>query len=652
MYKIFLFIISFLLTNVAFAQNYVTEKTVKGKTLKQYEKANQYAFKSQYSGALELLNRTLKSEPRFIDAYIAKARIQFQQKKYREAEQNFEKALALDPSYSHFIYYMLGVTRINLKKFDKAVENLNFYLSTQPKSEKYTLKAQEHIARAQVQAQAYKRPIAFNPQNLGSNINTAGLEYFPSLTVDQQTLVYTVRLGSLSSGQEDFYMSQLVSGKWSKGLPIEGINTPLNEGAQSISANGKLLFFTACHREDGMGECDLMYAEKRDNRWTTAQNLGRPINSKASEKQPSISANGEELYFSSDRKNSDKNMDIYVSRRQKDGTWATPQNLGENINTSGREETPFIHPDGQTLYFMSNGHPGMGQADIFFARRQADGSWGKAQNMGYPINTEHLEGFLVVSLDGKTGYFASDRPDLKGAQGLLDIYSFAIPQHAKPQAVTYVKAKVKDATTGKPLSANVEFTDLNTTQVFASSVTDNEGEFLLCLPMGKDYALNVSKKKYTFHSENFALTGVNSFDKPYLMEIELIPLLDKPSIASDNDSPTPNRAIILKNVFFETASAALRAISLVELNRLKQLLLENPNLNIQINGHTDNVGSDADNLKLSENRAKAVYDYLVKNEINANRLKYKGFGETQPIDTNDTKEGRQNNRRTEFIILK
>ena len=362
------------------------------------------------------------------------------------------------------------------------------------------------------------------------------------------------------------------------------------------------------------------------------------------------------IYFTRGRSYQENDSkDIYVSQRLENGDWSQPKKLSAAVNTDDGDQNPFIHPDGQTLYFMSKGHPGMGGYDLFVTRKDENGAWQTPQNLGYPINTPSNEGALTISLDGKTAYFARDQSQLVAGEASAfdvakpgngtDIFSFELHPDVRPQPVTYVKAKVRDANTQRDLIAEVDFVDLKTGKTHTKSLTDEAGEFLVVLPMGKDYALNVAKQKYLFHSENFALAESNSLTEPYLLNIDLIPIEEK----SNSETPIAKaKPVILKNVFFATGSAELLDASLLELNRLKDLLVENPNLNIQINGHTDNVGSDNDNQTLSTNRAKAVYDFLIKNGITANRLRYKGFGESQPIATNDTEEGRQSNRRTEF----
>jgi len=362
------------------------------------------------------------------------------------------------------------------------------------------------------------------------------------------------------------------------------------------------------------------------------------------------------LYFSSNREGGKGGRDIWLTYRRASGRWAKPINLGTNVNTTADDESPFYHPDGNTLYFMSTGHPGMGGYDLFLSRRTADGNWGTAENLGYPINTKGNEGALFVTLDGRTAFFTNDglkldaaAKDLRNAKNQPDLFTFDLPPAARANPVTYLKATVKDASTQKRLpEATIELIELATGTILSTSTTDTKGNFLTCIPLGKDYALNVNKTNYLFHSENFALSETATQEEPYLLKINLQAIPEKEVVVTDIEKPKP---IILKNVFFESGAATLKSTSLVELNRLHSLLVENPNLNIQINGHTDNVGTDSDNLRLSTNRAKAVQDYLIEKGIAPNRLKYKGFGENQPIDTNDTATGKRNNRRTEFVLF-
>ncbi len=638
--------------------SYLTKKTIKGKAKKYYEKGMQYNLKGENQKALKEFSKSLKASPNFIDGHIQIAAVNYDMKNYESAEVSFEKVLSIDPSYQKKVAYVLGLTEIKLKKYDEAATHLEQYLNSGAKNKALIKKAKQNLSIAKFTAQAINAPVPFQPQSLGDLLNTKNAEYLPSLTADGETLVYTRRVRR----QEDFYISKKVDGKWQEGIPMEDINTDLNEGAQSISADGKLLVFTICNKKGGYGNCDLYFSEVVKDRWTKVANMGASINSKNRETQPSLSADGKALYFASNRPGGFGGMDVWVSYRDENGKWAKPQNLGEEINTDKYDRSPFIHADGQTLYFMSDGHPGMGGHDLFFARLQADGTWGTPQNMGYPINTKADESTLIISLDGTTAYFATDRDKIFNSEaeykekvdGIvnLDLFSFNLYPEARPQQVTYVKAKVIDANTKKALEAKVEFIDLSTGKLHVFSNTDESGTFLICLPLGKNYALNVAKEKYLFHSENFALADKADLDQPYTLEIAMQPVPIIQDETTTAEAPvTTYQPVILRNVFFDTGSAELRSESFIELNLLKNLLEENQKLRIRINGHTDNVGTEEDNLLLSENRAKAVHHYLVEKGIDQSRLSYKGFGESQAIESNETLEGRQSNRRTEFVVV-
>ncbi len=651
MTRFLLFLLVVLCSQNIVAQKYTTLRSAPRSVRTLYERGMRMSLNGQLTAAIAELEKVLAMDPTFIDAHIEWANIKNQQGKLAEAEGGYEKALAIAPGYEPSVLYSLAIVEFEQNKFEEATSHFEQFLQSPGKiSQKRRARAEGYLKNIRFIAEAIQHPVPYEPKNLGPNINTAEAEYLPTITADGETLIYTAVRG----GQEDFYRSRKVDGEWQPGEPIEALNTPNNEGAQSISADGKFIVFTACHRRDGLGSCDLYFSELKNNLWTPVRNIGPPINSAGWESQPSISADGKTLFFVSDRRGGVGGKDLWVSYRQPEGHWSEPQNLGTPVNTPNDEQAPFIHPDGQTLYFMSNGHPGMGGFDLYLSRRQPSGKWAEVQNLGYPINTEGNEGALSISLDGKTAYFATDILKVKeGAssfdnpqgKGTTDIYSFVLPAKIRPQPVTYVKARVSDALSGKRIAAKVEFVELQSGQLFASAKTEDDGEFLVTLPAGKDYALNVSKEKYLFYSDNFALAENEAPGEPFLLDIALVPL------AAGAGEVADAKPVVLKNVFFESGSAELKKESLLELNRLRKLLEDNPGLKIQINGHTDDVGTEEDNLQLSNNRAKAVYDFLVQNGVDPERLKYKGFGEARPVVSNESPESRQQNRRTEFVII-
>jgi outer membrane protein OmpA-like peptidoglycan-associated protein len=375
--------------------------------------------------------------------------------------------------------------------------------------------------------------------------------------------------------------------------------------------------------------------------WKKPVNLGGPVNSGHWESQPSFSADGSTLYFVRGVKDGDNRVntgDIYVSHLTEGGYWDTPKKLGPNINTPGDEASVQIHPDGKTLYFSSDGHVGMGGLDIYMSKMNDSGDWGKAMNLGYPINTWGEENSLLVSADGQIAYFASDR---EGGFGELDLYSFDMPESLQPEPVTYMKGTVYDIDTKKKLEAVFELIDLETNKVAVKSYSNPlSGEFLVSLPVNREYALNVSREGYNFFSENFELKA-GSISEPFLKDVPLVPL----KVVGPEDG-----GIVLKNVFFDTDKFDLKPKSKVELNKLADFLKANPELVIELGGHTDNKGSKTHNKTLSQDRAKAVLDFLVTAGVEAKRLSSNGYGDERPIADNETEEGRAMNRRTEYKI--
>ena len=382
------------------------------------------------------------------------------------------------------------------------------------------------------------------------------------------------------------------------------------------------------------GSCDIYISFLTQNGWSEGINLGGKVNTDQWESQPCLSPDKRNLFFASRRHGGYGGSDIYVSHLSANGEWSAPENLGPQINTKGDESCPFIHADNQTLFFTSNALQGYGEDDLFFARKGPKGDWSVPENLGYPINTIYKEGTLFIAADAKTAYYASDRTDSKGG---LDIYSFELPENIRPNKTLWVKGKVFDKKTTKGLPSAVELIDLNTKQLISQVQTDERGNYLITLPIGKDYAFNVNRKGYLFYSDNFFLSN-RSPDSTYEKDIPLQPI-------------EANASVVLKNVFFDVNKYDLKPESEAELDKLVQLMNDNPAVKIQIGGHTDNVGKPADNLTLSNNRAKAVVTYLVSKNISPQRLVAKGFGETQPIDDNKTDEGRGRNRRTEMKVI-
>ena len=616
------------------------------KAIKLFEQAKLAYNSNLFSKSIKLLNDAATLDSTFLEVNLLKSDIYQELDSVSLQIKSLEAAIRINTSKFPKLYFTLGNAFYRSGFYQKAIESYKKYLDIAGEKGTFVLRAAQNIEKCSGAVAFVNQPVAFKSENMGSNINSSDDDYWPSFTVDGKTIIFTRLIGANTpSGynkafaQEDFYTSQCINDQWQPSEPLNSINTPNNEGAQSISADGKLLFFTICNRNDGYGRCDIYFSRNEAGNWTEARNVGKPVNSDAWESQPSISANGEALYFVSSRKGGKGGMDIWKCNMlgfSASGLpeWGKAINLGDSINTSGNENSPFIHPDGKTLYFASDNRPGMGGYDIFYSRLKNDSVWGKPHNLGYPINSPKDEQGLVVDATGEKAYFSSDRP---GSQR-MDIYSFELYKNARPTPVSYIKGKVIDADSGLPLCAKVELIDLdNSKSVIKEESDSGKGEFLMCLPLGKEYAFNVSKEEYLFYSENFQLKEKMDFIDPYILEIKL----KKIEIGS---------TVILRNVFFDTGSYELMPESKVELQELIDFLTFNKTISIEIGGHTDNVGSEELNRKLSESRADEVYKYLVNSGINKSRMTFAGYGYSQPISSNETPEGRALNRRTEFKI--
>lgn len=610
---------------------------VNAKAYSIYTEAINNAQNEKYTEAIKQINQALEIEPKFVDARLSLAGIYANLKNYTESVSQFQKAFLLDSLYSSYYYLPYSISLAGTGKFDKALEAVNTFLLEKNLNER-SIKAGNFRKKCYQFAIDYNKDhpannYLFSPKNLGDSVNSADLEYFPSLTIDGKKLIFTRRIG----GNEDFYQSEFINNGWGKAKPLEGkINTPnYNEGAQNISQDGRLLFFTGCNFPEGLGSCDLYISRLTKIGWSDPENLGPNVNSEFWESTPSLSPDKNDLYFSGNMPGGFGGKDIWVCHKTATGKWSQPFNLGPEINTAGDESCPFIHADNQTLYFNSNGHECYSdKPDLFISRKLETGKWSEPENLGYPINTIDDEGSLIVSSDGKTAYYASDRSDTKGG---LDIYTFELREDIRPLKTLWVKGKVFDKKTNDGLPCTVELTDVVSKQVISKLQTDEDGNYLTTLPVGKDYAFNVSRKGYLFYSENFNI-GLKPADSTYTIDIALQPI-------------EAGAGIILKNVFFDTKQMSLKPESITELDNVVRLMNDNPNLKILIGGYTDNVGKPEDNLKLSTGRAVAVVNYLLGKGIRNERLSFKGYGETKPIADNKTDNGKALNRRTELSVI-
>ncbi len=609
------------------AQSYIYPKDLNKKCLKKFEQGQQLQRTKNYDKANKAYDQVLKKNPTLLAAQIQKARLQYDLGNKQAAKEMFAKTVGIYPEYNLKASKAYASLLLELDDHNEAERILSFLNEQEPDNSQVK---QLYSQTVRIN-DAKQNAVDIEVQPLSDLINTNDLEYEVSLPLDESKMIFTRRFNN----QEDFFEATIEDGTIVKVEPIEELNTPLNEGAHTISSDGKTLIFTFCDNRRTLGGCDLYSSEYNDNTWSRPKNLGPQFNSEYDERQPSLSGDGNTLYFTSNRKGGKGRNDVWFSTLTPNGVWQKPLNMGEIINSTANEETPFIHKDGLSLYFASDKIEGLGKFDIYKASRDAWGTkWLSVDHLPYPINTTDDDRGMKVGRDGITAYFATDRV----AGKKLDIYSFKLPPDYRATKANAITLIVKDKDTKQPLQAKLVLSSqIDTTNQLATTA-DNNGQAMIPYFTGESFFVHVTHEGYIFHSESI---DIENGDLTY--DIYLQPL--------EGESLNRDEPIILKNIFFETGSATLQNRSQTEIQYLYTLLSNKPSLKIRIVGHTDNVGSDVDNDTLSKERAKAVYDELVLKGISPSRLQFEGKGERVPIATNDTAEGREQNRRTEFYIL-
>jgi outer membrane protein OmpA-like peptidoglycan-associated protein len=607
-----------------------------GKTL--YDKDN-------YTEAIPFFLEAINAEPGHQDAtyYLALS--------YRYTEQD-EKAIPLfkhleriNSNYWGWFYYEWGLANIDLKKFDDAIplfEKFDSKFSNEADNTIYHHKAKYKIRYAKGQATLQNTKTGMKaPVKLSDKINSPYNDYAPVADPTGTKLYFTSRRkGGISKddseaeqGDEDIYVIEKTGDVWGEPtLMPEPINTDKMEGIDFISADGQLIGFTSS-RDGGVGSSDIYLSTLEGNRWTPQVNMGNVVNGEDWDSNSTISSDGHRIIFASSRKGGYGQVDLYMTEKNIFGDWGPAMNLGGMVNTPSNDTNPFLSQDGKTLYFASDGHPGFGSYDIFKTVLE-DGRWTVPINLGRPLNTPGRDDYFTIGGSGEKGYFSSYESDGKNS----DIYEIEMPEEMRPQPTVIVEGVVTNAKTQAVVGGYVMVEDLNTAELIAVSKSNSAtGKYLVVLPAGKTYSVSANKEGFFFHSELFDIPSTSKF-KTIKKDIELKPI-------------EKGAKIVLNNIFFETGKATLTSQSRVELEKAINLMKTNVSMIIEVGGHTDNVGDDAFNMKLSHERAKSVREYLVNGGIESNRVQAKGYGESNPVATNDTDDGRKSNRRTEFIIL-
>ncbi|MFC1729740.1 OmpA family protein [candidate division KSB1 bacterium] len=646
---VFLLFLIFIPFN-SFSQDDDCYQSESKKVLNLYDQAIEHYRHKRFIDANGLLKQVIKIEPEFVDPYYVLAMINIERKKYNvlAAEKYLIKVIELCPLYDIDAYYWLGSIYYGAEKWDLASRYLKEYLKDVSliDDDGRLVEAKNMLKYAEFNRDFFSNPVPFNPR-IVDGISTSADEYLVIISPDGELALYTrgMKVGPNKNEliqkeryKEMFCSSQKLNDKFDKGGPLDyPFNQFENEGGATISIDNKTLYYSVAKYESGYLNTDIYYTENLDGYWSDIESIGDEVNlSNAWDTQPTITSDGKTLYFVSDRPGGYGGYDIWMTKKGENGSWSKPKNMGPTINTSKNEKSPFIHSDNQTLYFASDGWIGLGGYDIFFIRLNQEKPWSKPMNIGYPINTKDDESSFFVSTNGHFGYFASNKLNEMGG---WDLFSFDLYEDARPEQVLFLKGILKDEKTDQPIKdARIELKNVKTKRITEIPVDTVTGEYVAVSLFKNDLIMTVKKQGYAFESHYFAQEDTVN-EEPVELEIEI-----KEIVVGESYK--------LNDIHFPTNSYELSSTSKTIIDGFIEFLSENPIVEVSIEGHTDNVGSKETNQVLSENRANAVYTYLIENGINKNRLRYQGFGEDKPVASNDTFKGRALNRRTVFVILK
>lgn len=612
-----------------------------------FEQGKEYYDDNSYDDAIEQFEKALEKDPKHADALYYLGYTYYNQEEFTLASEAFNKLEQAEPDYRPWYLYLSGQANSKIGNLEKAESAFGNFMNRFDKSAEYEIYHHKaaYLKNYAEKSQAIrsKKNAFAGPINLGTAINTISDDMMPQIDPTGTKLYFTSsRKGGMDNLDEDevndwgedLYFAEKTNNVWSKpALLPEPINSYDNDGTSTFSADGQQMIYVKCG-DEGVGSCDLWTSFLSGSKWSKPTNMGNVINNEEWDSQPSLSADGQTLAFISSRNGTyGESMDIFISRKNQFGQWGVAQNVGPTINTPFGEKSPYLAPDGKTMYFSSEGHPGYGDYDLFVSVFE-NGKWSTPKNLGAPLNSKGQDSYFTISASGEAAYFASDR----GGEGKLDLYSVKLPDELKPKPSVIVSGLVTNAKDKSLIGAWVLVEDLNTGDLIATAKSNSEtGEYLVVLPSGRNYSVSANKDGFFFYSNKFEVPEKAKYQE-IKRDIKLEPI-------------EKGARVVLNNIFFEIGSAVLTQESYIELGKAVDLLNENRNMIVEIGGHTDNVGSDDTNLKLSHDRAKSVRDYLVKSGVKSERLQAKGYGETQPVAENETEEGRKANRRTEFVIL-
>ncbi len=658
-----LILISIIITFISFDAFSQDEEITCGgsdsrKAEKQYKEALGFFKKRNYNEAKRILKEILDSEPEYADAnflfgMISTLSMDFN---YVVAEKYFRKTIEICPEYKDpYVFFYLGDFAYSDKKYEEAYNFMSKFMKDvdKVKSDEDYNRAEAIYDYSKFYYEVFKNPVPFNPVYV-KGISTKSDEYFIAISPDNETVFFTRKeelppektawaSSDIKYKEKFMYSNKGANGEFDAGdyMP-EPFNLRDNEGGPTLTIDNKELYYTVCAYKTvfkngakrAYYNCDICYSKLENDQWSEIKPVELINNDSTWESQASLSSDGKRLYFVSDRAGGYGGCDIYVAVKDSSGNWSKPKNVGPVINTSWDEKAPFVHTDRQTLYFSSQGHMGIGGFDIFYSKIKDNGTFEKPKNIGYPINTENDEVGFIVSTDGKTGYFASNKYNGPGG---WDFYSFELYKDARPEKVLFIKGEVKDEKTNQPVKANIELKNAATKEITEIPVDTATGKYVAAVLFKDDYLLTVKKEGYAYDTKYISQKDT-AYEAPAKVDLQVQVI-------------ETGKSYKLNDIYYTFDSDTLTKESELVIDEFIEFLNKYPHLVVSIHGHTDNIGTPEYNLTLSENRAKSVYDYLISQGIDASRLSFKGFGETIPVDSNYTAQGRAKNRRTEFVII-
>ncbi|WP_291785305.1 OmpA family protein [Cecembia sp.] len=618
-----------------------TYTIIDNRAIKLHEQGDDLVKNRMYDEAIEKYKASIQREANFLESYIKWGRLLLTKGNANEAMEVTRRGEARAGKASErikadFSWLKLYIFLAN-GQFEQAIEEFDISNQLFDENFKNSYDYLQMKAKIDFISEQLDKKLLIEKQRLPEPINGFTLQYFPVLTADSKKLLFTKRDGLENHQTEDIYVAFYDDEDgWSIPDGIsEKINTPYNEGTCTISADGNILIYTSCDAPDSYGSCDLYVAYKVNGQWQRSQNMGKSVNSRSWDSQPSLSADGRILFFSSNRRGGYGGNDIWYSLRMEDGSWSEAKNLGPVINTAKDEVSPFIYFNNEILFFASNGHEGFGGMDLFVSRVK-NGEFTEPENLGYPINDHQDQFSLFITAQRDYAYYTESQYD-HGKVERSYLYRFKFPEEiALGEKLVVSQGKVLNSKTGMPIDAKLSLVSLSNDSTLYEFRSDGKtGEFMMIYPDRSFSGLYVEKKGYLPKIYNVERDSLKNQEN---LMISLIP------IASGEE-------FVFENIFFDFDKDELRPESMSSLSRLFEFLKDNPTIKILISGHTDNVGNAAYNQSLSQRRAESVKQFLLSKGIPDTRILSEGKGDQEPIRPNDTAENRALNRRITISVL-